>query len=80
MGDSGIVHQDRDGAESLLGLVEGARHRGAVEHVGRDGDRAAAPRHDFVFERGEPLGAPRHQGDRGAVLGQHHGKAGAETA
>ena len=31
MRDAGIVDQDGDGAERLLGLIEGARHGGAVE-------------------------------------------------
>ena len=44
MRHAGIVDQDGDGAERLLGGVEGADHGVAVEHVGGDRDRAAAGR------------------------------------
>ena len=35
---------------------------------------------DFVLERLEPVGPPRHQRDRGAVIGQRPGELHAEPA
>ena len=75
MRDAGIVDQDGDGAECLLGRVEGARHGGAVEHVGLDRHRLAAVASILFLQILQPVGAPRHQRDRGAVLGQHARKA-----
>ena len=80
MRDARIVDQDGDGAERLLRFVEGAHHRVAVEHVGLDRQRAAAGGLDARLHVGEPVGAARHQRDRGAVLGQHLGEAHAEPA
>ena len=78
--DAGIVDQDGDGAEGLLGGVEGARHGGAVGDVGLDGDGLAAFAFDLVLERLEPVGAPRHQRDRGAVVGERLGELHAQPA
>ena len=80
MGHAGIVDQDGDGAEILLGSIEGRRHRRAVAHVGLDRKRAAAGFFDARFEVRKPIGAARHQHHRGAVLGQAFGKAHAEAA
>ena len=49
MRDAGIVDQDGDGAERLLGGVEGALHRRAIEHVGLDGDRPCRRPSILVF-------------------------------
>ena len=78
--DAGIVDQDGDGAESLFGGVEGARHGGAVGDVGFDRDGLAACCLDLFFERLQPVGAPRHQRDRGAIVGQRLGELRAEPA
>ena len=80
MRDAGIVDQDGDGAERLLGRIEGARHGVAVEHVGARSRRAAAGGCDARLDRREPIGAARHQRDRGTVLGQHLGEPHAEPA
>ena len=78
--DAGIVDQNGDGAEGLLGGVEGARHGGAVGDVGFDGDGLAAFAFDLGFERRKPVGPPRHQRDRCAVIGQRLGELDAEPA
>ena len=78
--DAGVVDQNGDGAERLLGLVEGARHGLAVEHIGLDRDGPAAGGFDARLDGGEPIGAARHQRDRGAILGQHFGETHAQPA
>ena len=78
--DAGIVDEDGDSAEGLLGGVEGAAHRGAVGDVGLDRHRLAAFAFDLVLERFEPVGAARHQRDGGAVVGERAGKLHAEPA
>jgi hypothetical protein len=80
VGHPGIVDQDGDGAEFLLGGIESRRHRRAVAHVGLDGKRAATGFFNPRFEAREPVGAARHQHHRGAVLGQAFGKTHAEPA
>src|SRR5215813_12344960 len=60
----GIVDQDGDGAKRLLGFVECARHRVAVEDVGPDRYGAPARLFDARLHRREPIGAARHQGHR----------------
>ena len=75
MRDAGVVDQDGDGAERLLGRVEGAVHGGAVEHVGLDGDGLAAGLLDLLLGRLQLVGAARHQRDRCAVRGEHLGEA-----
>ena len=77
---AGVVDQDGDGAERLLGFIEGAHHGLAVEHVGADRHCAAAGRFDPRLDGREPVGAARHQRHRRAVLGQHLGEAHAEPA
>ena len=80
MRDAGIVDQHGHGAERLLGGIERGAHRLAVAHVGLDRDRTAARLLDPLLQRREPVGAPRHQGDRRAVLREHFGEAHAEPA
>src|SRR5262249_2355162 len=80
MRDAGIVDQDGDGAERLLGFVECAHHRLAIEDVGPDRDGAAAHLFDARLHRREPIGATRHQRHRRAFACQHLGKAHAEPA
>ena len=55
-------------------------HRRAVAHIGLDRERTAARLLDPRFERREPIGPPRHQRDRSAVLRQNFGEAHAEPA
>ena len=80
MGDAGIVDEDRDGAERRLDRVKRADHGGVIEHVCRDGDRAAARRLDAGLDRGDAIRASRHETDRRAVCGKHLGEAHAEPA
>jgi hypothetical protein len=80
LGDAGIVDQDGDGAEGLLGGVEGARHGGAVGHIGLDRNGAAARRLDRRLQFGKPFRSPRHQCDRRAVIRQRPGEVTPESA
>ena len=80
MRHAGIVDQDGDGAEGRLGLVERARHRVAVEHVGGDRDRTAARLLDARLHRRELLLAAGDQRDRRAFARQHLGEAHAKPA
>ncbi len=79
-GDAGVVDQDGDGAEGLFGLVEGARHGGAVGDVGLDGQSFAALGFDVFFERGKALGAAGDQRDGGAVVGERKRELHAQAA
>jgi hypothetical protein len=74
VGDARIVDQDVDQAERPLGGVEGARHGGAVAHVGRDRERPAAGERDALCDRVEPVGAAGDQHHRGAGLRQQLGE------
>ncbi len=78
--DAGVVDEDVDHAKLGLGAVEGARHRGAIEHVGRDRGGATARLLDARLDRSEPIAAARDQRDRGARIRQHLGKAHPEPA
>ncbi len=78
--DASIVDQDRDRPERLLGRVEGARHGAAVEHVCPDGSSAAARLLDAGLDLSQPVGAARHQCDRGARVRQHLREAHAQPA
>src|SRR5262252_173484 len=80
MRDAGIVDQDGDGAERLLGFVECARHRGAIEDVGPDRYGTPARLFDARLHRREPIGATRHQHHRRTFARQHLGEAHAEPA
>ncbi len=75
MRDAGIVDQDGDGTEGLLGFVERADHGMAIGHVGGNRDGAAARRLDASLECREPIGATRDQRHRRALACQHLGKA-----
>ncbi len=79
MGDTGVVDEDSHGPERLLGLIEGAGHLGAVEHVGRDGDGLAAALFELPDGGLQLVGTARHQRHRCAVGRQHLGEAQAQA-
>src|SRR6516162_6296966 len=78
--DAGIVDEDRHRAEGLLGGVEGAGRGMPVAYIGGYGDCLSTGFGDLRLQRGEPLGAPRHQHDRRAVVRQHLGEVRAKPA
>ena len=75
MRDAGIVDQDCDGTEGLLGFVERAAHGIAIGHVGRNRDGAAARLFDASLKGREPIGAPRDQRHRRTLPCEYLGKA-----
>src|SRR5712672_3412476 len=80
MHHAGVVDKDVNNAKLGLGAVKRAHHRGAIEHVSRDGSGATARLLDARLDHGEPITTACDQRDRSARIRQHLGEAHPEPA
>ena len=74
VGDAGVVDEDRDRADRLLGPADGGDDVVGVGHVDPQRNGGAALRRDQLGELGEPVLAPAGGDDRGAGGREHLAK------
>jgi len=77
--DAGIVDDDVEAAQFLLGKRHGGAHLIELRHVGNEGDGAAAQRAHFGGSRVQLVLVQIHQRDIGTILGQAQGDRLADT-